>query len=75
MNKENLEQGLTKLLKTFFTKKYDRDFLVAKISMMRIKGKSTQTILEFLMEKIKVNITFYKADNTKYQNKQTNPKY
>jgi hypothetical protein len=26
MNKENLEQGLTKLLKTFFTKKYDRDF-------------------------------------------------
>jgi hypothetical protein len=26
MNKENLEQGLTKLLKTFFTKKYERDF-------------------------------------------------
>ena len=26
MNKENLEQGLTKLLKTFFTKKYARDF-------------------------------------------------
>jgi hypothetical protein len=26
MNKKNLEQGLTKLLKTFFTKKYDRDF-------------------------------------------------
>ena len=26
MNKENLEQGLTKLLKTFYTKKYDRDF-------------------------------------------------
>lgn len=26
MNKENLEQGLTKLLKTFFTKRYDRDF-------------------------------------------------
>lgn len=26
MNKENLEQGLTKLLKTFFEKKYDRDF-------------------------------------------------
>ena len=26
MNKENLEHGLTKLLKTFFTKKYDRDF-------------------------------------------------
>lgn len=33
-------------------KKYDRDFLVAKISLMRIKGKSTQSILEFLMEKI-----------------------
>jgi hypothetical protein len=26
MNKENLEQGLTKLLKTFYTKKYNRDF-------------------------------------------------
>ena len=26
MNKENLEQGLTKLLKTFFTKKYGRNF-------------------------------------------------
>ena len=26
MNKENLEQGLTKLLKTFYTKKFDRDF-------------------------------------------------
>lgn len=26
MNKENLETGLTKLLKTFFTKKYGRDF-------------------------------------------------
>jgi hypothetical protein len=25
---------------------------------------------EFLMEKIKVNIIFYKADNTKHQNKQ-----
>ena len=26
MNKENLEKGLTKLLKTFFTKKYGKDF-------------------------------------------------
>ena len=26
MNKENLEQGLTKLLKTFYTKKYEKDF-------------------------------------------------
>lgn len=26
MNKENLEHGLTKILKTFFTKKFDRDF-------------------------------------------------
>ena len=33
-------------------KKYDREYLVAKIAMMRIKGKSTHTILEFLMETI-----------------------
>ncbi len=33
-------------------KKYDREFLVAKIAMMRIKGKSTHTILEFLMEQV-----------------------
>ncbi len=33
-------------------KKYDREFLVAKIAMMRIKGKSTHTILEFLMEEV-----------------------
>lgn len=33
-------------------KKYDREFLVSKIAMMRIKGKSTHTILEFLMEEI-----------------------
>ncbi len=31
---------------------YDRQFLVAKIAMMRIKGKSTHTILEFLQENI-----------------------
>ncbi len=33
-------------------KKYDREYLVAKIAMMRIRGKSTHTILEFLMETI-----------------------
>jgi hypothetical protein len=33
-------------------KKYDREYLVAKIAMMRIKGKSTHTILEFLMETV-----------------------
>ena len=33
-------------------KKYDREYLVSKISMMRIKGKSTHTILEFLMETV-----------------------
>jgi hypothetical protein len=33
-------------------KKYDREYLVSKIAMMRIKGKSTYTILEFLMETV-----------------------
>ena len=33
-------------------KKYDREFLVSKVAMMRIKGKSTHTILEFLMEQV-----------------------
>lgn len=33
-------------------KTYDREYLVAKIAMMRIKGKSTHTILEFLMEQV-----------------------
>ena len=33
-------------------KKYDREYLVAKIAMMRIKGKSTHTILDFLMETV-----------------------
>lgn len=33
-------------------KTYDREFLVAKIAMMRIKGKSTHTILEFLIEQV-----------------------
>ena len=31
---------------------YDRDFLVNKVAMMRIKGKSTYTIIEFLKEKV-----------------------
>lgn len=31
---------------------YDREFLVGKVSMMRIKGKSTYFILDFLMEKV-----------------------
>jgi hypothetical protein len=30
-------------------KKYDREFLISKVAMMRIKGKSTHFILEFLM--------------------------
>ena len=30
--------------------KYDREFLVNKVAMMRIKGKSTYSILEFLKE-------------------------
>jgi hypothetical protein len=33
-------------------KKYDREFLVSKVAMMRVKGKSTHTILEFLMEEV-----------------------
>lgn len=33
-------------------KKYDREYLVGKIAMMRIKGKSTHSILDFLMDKI-----------------------
>jgi len=36
-------------------KKYDRGFLVPKIAMMRIKGKSTHSIIEFLMEQVKVS--------------------
>lgn len=36
-------------------KKYDREFLVAKVAMMRIKGKSTHFILDFLMEEIKMS--------------------
>jgi hypothetical protein len=33
-------------------KKYDREFLVTKVAMMRIKGKSTHTLLDFLMVQI-----------------------
>lgn len=33
-------------------KKYDREFLVNKVAMMRIKGKSTYNIIEFLKESI-----------------------
>jgi hypothetical protein len=36
-------------------KKFDREYLVSKIAMMRIKGKSTHSILEFLMEDIKMS--------------------
>ena len=31
---------------------YDRDFLVNKVAMMRIKGKSTYTIIEFLKDSV-----------------------
>ena len=33
-------------------KKYDREYLVNKVAMMRIKGKSTYNIIEFLTETI-----------------------
>ena len=33
-------------------KKYDREFLVNKVAMMRIKGKSTYNIVEFLKDDI-----------------------
>lgn len=31
---------------------YDRNYLINKVAMMRIKGKSTYTIIEFLKDKI-----------------------
>lgn len=31
-------------------KKYDRELLVSKVALMRIKGKSTHFILDFIME-------------------------
>ena len=31
MNKENLETGLTKLIRTFFTKRFERDFSDLKV--------------------------------------------
>ena len=30
-------------------KKYDRELLITQVAMMRIKGKSTHTLLEYLM--------------------------
>ena len=33
-------------------KKYDKEYLITKLVMMRVKGKSTHTILEFLQEKV-----------------------
>lgn len=33
-------------------KKYDREFLVNKVAMMRIKGKSTYNIIEFLKDSV-----------------------
>jgi hypothetical protein len=36
---------------------YDREFLVKKIAMMKIKGKSTYFILEFLQNDIKMGQT------------------
>ena len=38
-------------------KTYDREFLVNKIAMMKIKGKSTYFILEFLKNDIKMGQT------------------
>jgi hypothetical protein len=38
-------------------KTYDRDYLVKKIAMMRIKGKSTYFILEFLQNEVKMGQT------------------
>jgi hypothetical protein len=35
--------------------KYDRELLISKIAMMRIKGKSTHGLIEFLMTDIKVS--------------------
>ena len=33
-------------------RRYDRELLVSKIAMMRIKGKSTHTIISFLREEL-----------------------
>lgn len=38
-------------------KTFDRELLVSKIAMMRIEGKSTHFILEFLKNDIKMGIT------------------
>ena len=56
-------------------KKYDRQFLVSKVAMMRIKGQSTHSILEFLMvqldESRKISYEILQ-DAQKYIMEQTN---
>ena len=56
-------------------KKYDRELLVSKVAMMRIKGQSTHSILEFLMgqldESRKISYEILK-DAQKYIMEQTN---
>ena len=56
-------------------KKYDRELLVSKVAMMRIKGESTHSILEFLMgqldESRKISYEILK-DAQKYIMEQTN---
>ena len=56
-------------------KKYDRELLVSKVAMIRIKGESTHSILEFLMgqldESRKISYEILK-DAQKYIMEQTN---
>lgn len=56
-------------------KKYDRELLVSKVAMMRIKGQSTHSILDFLMgqlnESRKISYEILK-DAQKYIMEQTN---
>jgi hypothetical protein len=56
-------------------KRYDRELLVSKVAMMRIKGESTHSILEFLMGKLdesrKISYEILK-DAQKYIMEQTN---
>ena len=56
-------------------KKYDRELLVSKVAMMRIKGQSTHSILDFLMgqlnESRKISYEILK-DAQKYIMDQTN---
>lgn len=37
--------------------KYDREFLANKVAMMRIKGKSTRFLMDFLIEEVKMGQT------------------